>query len=175
MIETIEYRTVDKSTWSRGPWDDEPDKVQWADEATGLACLVVRGPHGSLCGYVGVPNGHPWHGAMYDDVGRYHPKPADFDEEWYLDVHGGLTFSAGCQHGPDPSTGICHIPGPGEPDDTWWLGFDCAHAGDLTGMAWRSKLNHSMGWPGDVYRDLNFVRAECGRLAAQANAAAIKL
>ena len=34
-----EYRTVDKSTWARGPWDTEPDKMQWRDEATGLDCL----------------------------------------------------------------------------------------------------------------------------------------
>ena len=28
-------------------------------------------------------------------------------------------------------SGICHIPDQGEPDDVWWLGFDCLHGGDL--------------------------------------------
>jgi hypothetical protein len=61
-VETKEYRTIDKTLWPRGEWDDEPDKMQWQDEATGLPCLIVRGPVGALCGYVGVPEGHPCFG-----------------------------------------------------------------------------------------------------------------
>jgi hypothetical protein len=50
-MKRIEHRgVVDKSWWPRGPWDDEPDKVQWPDEATGLPCMVKRGPVGSFCG-----------------------------------------------------------------------------------------------------------------------------
>lgn len=54
----------------------------------------------------------------------------------------------------------------GEPDDVWWLGFDCSHPGDLSPMfvrQWR-KLR----WP---YRDLAYVRAEVESLATQAVAA----
>lgn len=51
---------VPKDTWGRGPWDQEPDKVQWLDEATDLDALAVRNAGGGLCGYVGVPPGHPW-------------------------------------------------------------------------------------------------------------------
>ncbi len=43
-MEKIEYRTVDKTGWGEGPWQSEPDKRQWQDEATGLPCLIVRGP-----------------------------------------------------------------------------------------------------------------------------------
>lgn len=54
-MERIEYRgVVDKSGWARGVWDSEPDKIQWQDAETGLPCLIVRGPVGALCGYVGV-------------------------------------------------------------------------------------------------------------------------
>ena len=81
-MEFKEYRTTDKSAWNRGPWDQEPDKRQWQDEATGLPCLIVRGPAGALCGYVGVPEGHPAHGKDYDDV--------------EVSCHGGLTFARGC-------------------------------------------------------------------------------
>lgn len=82
-MERIEYRDViDKTGWTRGAWDNEPDKIQWQDEATGLPCLIVRGPTGSLCGYVGVAPGHPLHGTDYDAT--------DFD------VHGGLSFAHGC-------------------------------------------------------------------------------
>lgn len=168
-METIEYRdVVDKTDWERGEWDHEPDKVQWQDEATGLPCLIVRGPSGALCGYVGVPVGHPWHGTDYDDCGLYHPKPDDYAEDWYIDVHGGLTYAGGCQHPDNQADGICHIPGDGEPDDTWWLGFDCAHFGDYTDMArpkeWRDR------WPSrdSIYRDIAYVRSECQKLAKQA-------
>lgn len=66
-MQRIEYHTADKSTWGEGPWQDEPDKVQWQDEETGYPCLIVRNPHmGFLCGYVGVPPGHPAHGLSYD-------------------------------------------------------------------------------------------------------------
>jgi hypothetical protein len=38
-MNTIEYRNVvDKSTWGEGPWNNEPDKAQWQDEATKLPC-----------------------------------------------------------------------------------------------------------------------------------------
>jgi len=88
-MKTIEYRTQDKSTWEvRGEWDNEPDKVQWKDEATGLPCLIVRGPLGAWCGYVGVSEGHKFFGKDYDDVDA--------------DVHGGLTFAKGCSdHSPE--------------------------------------------------------------------------
>jgi hypothetical protein len=154
LSERIEYRTLDKRDWQRGPWDDEPDKVQFRDEATGLPCLIVRGPCGALCGYVGVAPGHPWHGKDYDScmVGEEYP-----------DVHWGLTFSGACQHGQDPAKGICHIPAPGEADDVWWLGFDCAHSGDLT------EIKYSYGYSPteDVYRDVAFVEGECRKLARQ--------
>lgn len=65
-MQAIEYRTIDKSSWGRGTWQDEPDKRQWQDEATGLPCLIVRSPLGHLCGYVGVSASHPWHGKSYN-------------------------------------------------------------------------------------------------------------
>ena len=163
----IVYHTIDKANWERGPWDNEPDKAQWTDEATGLPCLIVRNSMGALCGYVGVSSDHPWHGRDYNDCGNYDPEPEGYEPDWYPDVHGGLTYSAGCAHG-EPESSICHIPEPGQPDDVWWLGFDCAHSGDKSDMAqdpaWRER------WPrhGDVYRDFGYVRAECARLAALA-------
>lgn len=65
-MEPRSYTTVDKSAWGDGPWQSEPDKMQWRDETTGLVCLIVRGPLGALCGYVGVPEKHPAYGLSYD-------------------------------------------------------------------------------------------------------------
>lgn len=162
-METIEYRTVDKSGWPRrGEWDDEPDKVQWKDEATGLPCLIVRNGSGALCGYVGMPVGHRWHGVDYDNVRFYDVPDGKYDSESYPDVHGGLTFAGACGHGK-PETGICHIPGEGESDDVWWLGFDCAHAGDFCPAFERLGFGS-----GDCYKAVSYVRGEVQNLARQA-------
>jgi hypothetical protein len=149
----------EKATWGPGPWQDEPDKEQYADEATGLPCLLKRNHFGNLCGYVGVSEGHPWFGKGYSGIDA--------------DVHGGLTFADFCQEGDEART-ICHVPGPGEPDRVWWLGFDCGHAWDLMpGMDAHLKRSSgvSYGDLGETYKTAAYVKAECARLAGQAAAA----
>lgn len=156
-MQTLEYRTIDKSTWGAGPWQDEPDKMQYADPVTGLPCLIVRGPQGSLCGYVGVAEGHPY----------YKQDGYSFD----VDVHGGITFTNSCSPHDTEETGVCHIPGAGETDNIWWLGFDCAHSGDfcpgmdaqLKGLGVRSFQHITR----DTYRDLAYVKAHIAGLALQ--------
>jgi hypothetical protein len=101
-----------------GEWQEEPDKMQWIDEETGLDCLIVRGPSGALCGYVGLPKSHKLHGVDYNTVYETNP----------VEVHGGLTFSRGCQKVDDPGRGVCHS-GDIANKGVWWLGFDCAHSG----------------------------------------------
>lgn len=143
-----QYKTINKSSWPEGPWHEEPDKVQWKDDATGMPCLAVRNPHsGHWCGYVGVPPGHKFHGVPYHNI--------DID----IYVHGGLTFSDSCDHGPEESS-ICHIPEPGEPDNVWWLGFDCHHSFDYTPVS-RYRAH------GSSYRTLDYVKQQCAELAAQ--------
>lgn len=162
-METIEYRgVVDKSDWGDGPWQSEPDKKQWRDAATGLPCLIVRNAHatGALCGYVGVSANHPTYGKNYGDVD--------------VDCHGGLTFSDSCHHSADPSRGICHIPGEGEPDDIWWLGFDCAHGGDVSPLIVQRLAKAGLPpipWiEQEEYRTFAYVESECAKLAAQLHA-----
>lgn len=158
----LESSFVPREAWGPGPWDDEPDRVEWKT-AAGLPALVMRSPlSGSFCGYVAVPPGHPSHGKDYDDVD--------------VSVHGGLTYAAGC------SADICHEPEPGEPDNVWWLGFDTGHAFDyMPAMEARVRKTmppdlHSPGpfvgseeeeeWR-SVYRDLGYVRTNCEALAMQ--------
>jgi len=141
-----EYSTVDKSSWGDGPWQQEPDKVQWIDQTTNLDCLIVRGPIGALCGYVGVPEGHPLHGKEYDEPD--------------VEVHGGLTFANLCADSKDEARHICHVPAPGRPDHIFWFGFDCAHSGDYTPEPMRHRAD-------DVYRDLEYVRGQVESLARQ--------
>lgn len=142
-----------KPEWGTGPWDDEPDRKEW--QSRGFPCLARRNIMGAWCGYVAVPPGHPWHGKDIYGVD--------------VNVHGGPTYAAACD-GED----ICHKPPPGEPDDVWWIGFDCAHAGDLIpGLAFEKRVfaDFSALFPNFAYRDLAYVCAEVESLAEQAEAA----
>lgn len=148
---------IDKSQWGPGPWQDEPDRKEW--KHAGFACLIVRVPsHGALCGYVGVPPDHPWHGKGYDEV-------HSLDED--ISVHGGLTYAAAC-HGR-----VCHVPEPGEPDNLWWLGFDHAHGFDLSpAYALRQQKLYGDGYAfGDVYRDMAYATEGVEHLAERAKQA----
>ena len=153
-METLTSTTIDKSKWPRGPWDLEVDKKQWTDAATGLPCLIVRHSRcGHWCGYVGVPEGHPLFGKTKED-----------DALDGLRAHGGITFTDLCQPLDKNGHGICHVPGPGEPDRAWWIGFDCGHAWDLSPA-------YQAGVVDDAdYRDQAYVEAECAILAAQLQA-----
>lgn len=187
----------DKSTWGEGPWQHEPDRLEF--EHAGLPCLIVRNHFGALCGYVGVSPGHPLHKVPYSEhvaalrplleklkgmpmseveltfsrcielvmAGNLEPSPAVV-----LDVHGGITFSDGC----DPDGPICHTPKPGESDDVWWFGFDCGHCFDymprmVADDKRRFQEDGNPIWLSthaeDVYRNVDYVRAECYRLAEQ--------
>lgn len=145
---------VPRDRWPQGPWTHEPDKIVWVDRATKLDCMVVRNHLGGLCGYVGLSRKHPWYGKDYDSV----------DAE----AHGGLTFAATCQEdGP-----VCHVPRRGRPHDVWWLGFDCAHAGDLLPGMLATFDELRIERPGvlqdyETYKDLNYVVSEVEELARQ--------
>lgn len=83
------------------------------------------------------------------------------------------------------TVGVCHIPEPGDPHKIRWLGFDCAHAGDFSPVL--DAITRKFGRPspferisateegehrglrGEVYRDLDYVKAECASLAQQLN------
>jgi hypothetical protein len=133
---------IDKSTWGDGPWQTEPDELDWTDAATGLRCRIVRNPHmGMLCGYVGVPAKHPLFGWTSNE-------PAVEK----LDVHGGLTFVD-------------------ERDGLWWFGFDCGHGFDISpglqAMLPPHLRSRQMGGISVVYRTIDYVHFECTNLAWQ--------
>lgn len=149
-VEAIQQPVIDKSAWGPGPWQEEPDRVDFVH--AGFACMALRhDTSGNWCGYVGVPREHPCYGKPYDDVD--------------VDVHGGLTYSSQC------SGYICHVPQAGMPDDVWWLGFDAGHAGDeapginATLRNLGCPTRHREDW--ETYRDLAYIRQEIERLAEQ--------
>jgi len=128
-----------------------PDCLLAKGTANGYEWEVVSNPLGYRCGYVRIPAGHPWHGKGIDDV---NPDPF---------VHGGLNFAR--------ADTDC---GKGGGDDAWWLGFDCAHAGDAPDPALPGHDPHMLellqraGW---TVRSTDYVIGECVSLARQAAAA----
>lgn len=148
---------IDKSDWGDGPWQSEPDRVDFVH--AGLPCLALRHPnHGYWCGYVAVSKPHP----------LYEVSASDADV--YLDSgHRGLNYADHC------SGYICHVPQPGMPDDVWWFGFDCGHLFDLA-PGIDARLRHVAPelaatkfpeWLSDTYRDLPYVRKCIEELAEE--------
>lgn len=134
-----------------------PDDVVAKGFHKGFEWNIVHNQMGYLCGYVKVEQGHPWHGKHYDEVD--------------VDVHGGLTFA----QKDEP----CNE---GGPDSGYWVGFDCAHAGDLpdpqyiVGEYRESRLRYAKetaeiykSWPdGAAIRTQGYVEAACRSLCEQA-------
>ncbi|MDJ0512785.1 MAG: hypothetical protein QNJ62_05010 [Methyloceanibacter sp.] len=136
----------------------DKDMTELKFSAHGLPCIAKRMPRlGHWCGYVGIPEEHPLFGKGYDEANRH------------IQAHGGLTFAEA--HAAMEKT-----------DGLWWFGFDCAHSGDLVpgmdsmdflesaiyDLASRSEAIDGMGGDGEeVYRDINFVKAECESIAKQ--------
>ena len=87
-----------RSAWGPGPWQEEPDFVEWRADGSPYPLLILRGTFGALCGYVGVPPAHTLHGRLL---------PLD-DFSW-----------------SSPSGEL--LQATGEPPEHWWLGFDCGH------------------------------------------------
>src|SRR5690348_12180532 len=111
----------------------EPERVTGKGEHMGYEWNVVHNTNGYRCGYVRVPPGHPWHGKD--------------DSEVDADVHGGLTFA----RADEPCD-------KGGPDQDWWLGFDCQHAGDAPDplLPCDPRHRHFVA-PGDVIRTQEYV------------------
>lgn len=116
-------------------WDSEPDRVEFTH--CGLRCLILRGPMGSLNGYVELPeSSNAW----------------GMDHMWEnpFEVHGGITFSGTLDQIMQEET-------------YYAVGFDTAHAGDLSPALDRRGWSVGEG----VYRNLEFVTNETKSLAEQ--------
>lgn len=153
--EHAEEVTQAKKQWGPGPWQDEPDRIEF--KHAGFDCLLVRNVHmGNWCGYVAVPQDHAAAGWAYDDVP--------------VGVHGGLTYAGSCEGI------ICHSTDE-EFDGVYWFGFDCAHYMDeIPGMlAIRKMMAEKMPRfdvadpfrPKMIYRTAEWARGQTENLAQQ--------
>lgn len=82
-------------------WLYEPNREEFVHAE--MKCLILRDKFLFLGGYVGLPEGHRYHGAHFGDIP--------------VEVHKGLTF---CGKGD----GVRREKG------YWWVGFYCDRAGD---------------------------------------------
>lgn len=130
-----------------GPWHAEPDRVELKHGE--LPCLLLRGPGGAWCGYVGLPADHPWIGI--DLFAREGPwNRPDALEVTYQSIRPP-------SHDPPPKTVA----------SAQWIGFSCAHQGGLA----LDRLTLEASSPEDVYRELAFAERAVRRLAELALAA----
>jgi hypothetical protein len=144
----IQESNIDRSKWESGPWDKEPDRIEF--EHAELPCLMLRQTSGHWCGYVAVPPGHLLYGKDYDDVD--------------VDVHGGLTYSEQKKPALDKIVPQ-DISLEGLPANVWWFGFDCAHYMDKTPhLPFFYTFDASLD---GIYRDVKYVELEIKKLAEQ--------
>jgi hypothetical protein len=102
-----------------------------AFEYKGYKCRIIRVGAGvskmiHLCGYILIPQGKKYYQEYFDNLD--------------INIHGGITYS---------STNLRF-----QPEEGWWIGFDCAHSGDLCYMYESENYSH------DVYRTMEFVESE---------------
>lgn len=116
---------------------NEQNFHEWIDKETGYRCRIIRPYDRShLCGYVKLPDNYSRDWVGYDEIP--------------VEIHGGVTFFGELS----------------DVKDEIWIGFDCAHLGDLSPQ---DLLTYKDGplWKDDVYRDLEYVKKECISLAKQ--------
>jgi hypothetical protein len=146
----------------------------------GNTCVVVMTDQGHRCGYVGITPDHPLYGKDYLEPAEVLMKYLDelkgsvigkrgiisvlcWDQESmrpdvFFNVHGGITYSGGDPEYPIPQ------------ENTWWFGYDCAHAGDAKDLSVVSDKMRQIEeeYPtGGVLRTLEYCIAECESLSEQ--------
>jgi len=151
--------------------------IEKRDSHQGFDFMCTASDSGYRCGYVRIPEGHPLFGLGYTDpapgISWEDLKGEMFGKRGFLsvlvanerespslrlvfDVHGSLTFSD-------------RFRGDGPPG--WWIGFDCAHAGDDNDVHIMSesfrKIYEKFGTHGGIVRTTEYVETECRSLVDQ--------
>lgn len=157
--------------------------------AAGLRAVVrIHESLGHRCGYVGLPPSHTLYGVSYSDK---HPflrfdSSRKFDDhapvlavfahalrgdeegemnspEMVFEVHGGLTYSSSGTKTGYPLE---------EPNDLFWYGYDCGHAGDAPSPEFIAAKEAADQYyytrlGTDIHRTLEYCIVECESLARQ--------
>ena len=127
------------TTFISGPWETEANEASFEEKASRYQCFVRRNKMGNLCGYVKVPESHPFHGLGYS---------TDAVDHAGIEIHGGITYSENAA--PDGTKG-------------WTFGFDTSHSMDFSPVVARYRPPSG----NEVYRNMDYVKSECESLARQ--------
>lgn len=121
-------------------------------KAHDLDCAVIRLDMGHRCGYVRVPEDHPWHGVSYHEPAPTVPPSQEVLNEHRVDddlgVIAAFCYAASSDEKrdeyartPEFQIGVHggltfsgDIGGEDGIPSGHWFGFDCAHAGDTPGV-----------------------------------------
>jgi hypothetical protein len=128
------------------PWENEANRYHFhfIDNVSMYEMFIYR--HSTmkhLCGYVKLPESHPLFGISQRDSNVYDS----------INVHGGVSFTGTLDTGNN-----LHV----HHETDFLVGFDCAHADDLI-----PNLSEELVRGDEVYRDIDYVVAECIKLARQ--------
>lgn len=157
MKETNRYTSDEKKLWwGYGEWCEEPDLVEF--EHCGFKCIVFRQASRETCEEFHMSGGHLTGYVAIDKDHTFYGKDA---YHLYLDVHGGITFA---EIGNE---------------ELFFIGFDCAHAGDITPSMEMLKKKYSneiyqvpeqfkhLSLFNPTYKNIAFAVGECKYLAEQ--------
>lgn len=140
-----------------GEWSDEKDLYKFRDPVSGYRCIVIRMKNaGNLNGYVELPHGSKfakqlrkpnvfrWRGGILGRKEMFkQPLYERIARQGNIRVHGGLTFGGRLKS---------------RFSERVVVGFDTAHHGDLT---------PGYSWTDGIYRNAEYVKSECLKLAQQ--------
>lgn len=149
--------------------------IELKDKYKNYTYMVVAQPSGHRCGYVKIPSKSKLYKVDYDEnlglskrimnnkvIGKrgimsvFCWDGKTITPSILFDVHGGITFSDSFKT----------LKG-------WWLGFDCAHAGDGKDKSIMDERNlrleeeYHLSFSGDVIRTKGYVEQECKNLIDQ--------
>lgn len=142
---------MDKKLWGPGPWQDEPDMLEFTHKSHD--CVLIRNNGGAWCGYAQIPEGHPWH----EDLGI-------LDER--IDVHGGVTYQGNrmgdgryfvgfdCAHWQDLTPGYA-------------AAINLLSDGPFKKM--QTQMNEILERKNEenTYRDIEFAKGECIKMVEE--------
>ena len=94
----------------------------------GFQCCVIFQDLGHRCGYVKIPYWHPAYEKSWDELD--------------IKCHGGITYASHSLLGKTHASG-------------WWIGFDCAHFGDIPDV--QSAIKYFNEGDEEQRKTLNFL------------------
>jgi hypothetical protein len=126
-------------------WENEPDFLEFIDEETNYKCFIFRHQFGGhLCAYVQIPKSN-----------KLYKNKLEAIEQLDFEVHGGVTFA-------DDVFRVINAPFDFDIDDSYGVGFDCAHATDIVPYHKALVCSEIV-----EYRNIEYVANECKKLAKQ--------